>query len=160
MIFFLVMAALIYTIIRYRERPGDDRQPVQLHGNTALEITWTIIPAVILAVIAVPTVRGVFELREAPSDENVVNVRVTGHQWWWEFDYMDHDVKVESRFTPEEEAGHNYLRAVDNELVLPTGRKIRFLHTSADARGHAGGRAGSDAARGGEIGRASCRERV
>jgi cytochrome c oxidase subunit 2 len=119
-IFFLVMAALIYTIIRYRERPGDDRQPVQLHGNTALEITWTIIPAVILAVIAVPTVRGVFELREAPSDENVVNVRVTGHQWWWEFEYVD--------FTNE--AGEPLITA--NELHLPVGKEASFVMTSAD----------------------------
>jgi cytochrome c oxidase subunit 2 len=119
-IFFLVMAALIYTIIRYRERPGDDRQPVQLHGNTALEITWTIIPAVILAVIAVPTVRGVFDLREAPSDENVVNIRVTGHQWWWEFEYVD--------FTNE--AGEPLITA--NELHLPVGKEASFVMTSAD----------------------------
>lgn len=61
-----------------------------------------------------------------------MDVKVTGHQWWWEFDYLDHGIKVESRYTPEEEAGDLYLRDVDNRLVLPTGTKIRFLHTSAD----------------------------
>ncbi len=119
-IFFLVIGALIYTIIRYRERPGDDRQPVQLHGNTALEITWTIIPAVILAVIAVPTVRGVFDMREVPTGDDVVNVRVTGHQWWWEFEYVDYT----------NAAGETLVTA--NELHLPVGREANFVMTSAD----------------------------
>jgi cytochrome c oxidase subunit 2 len=119
-IFVLVMGALIVVIVRFRERPGDDRQPVQLHGNTALEITWTIIPAVILAVVAVPTVRGVFELREAPSDDNVINISVTGHQWWWEFEYADYT----------NAAGEPLVTA--NELHLPVGKEAYFVMTSAD----------------------------
>ncbi len=119
-IFVLVMGALLYAIFRFRERPGDDRQPVQLHGNTALEITWTIIPAVILAVIAVPTVRGVFDMREVPTGDDVVNVRVTGHQWWWEFEYVDYT----------NAAGETLVTA--NELHLPVGREANFVMTSAD----------------------------
>jgi cytochrome c oxidase subunit 2 len=69
---------------------------------------------------------------EVPKGEDLIDVKVVGHQWWWEFEYLDHDIKVESRYVPEDKAGDLYLREVDNRLVLPTHRKIRFLHTSAD----------------------------
>jgi cytochrome c oxidase subunit 2 len=61
-----------------------------------------------------------------------MDVKVIGHQWWWEYEYLDHDLTVESRYVPKEQSGDLYLREVDNRLVLPTGTKIRFLHTSAD----------------------------
>jgi cytochrome c oxidase subunit 2 len=61
-----------------------------------------------------------------------MDLKVVGHQWWWEFDYLDHGIKVESRYLPEDKAGDLYLREVDNRLVLPTHKRIRFLHTSAD----------------------------
>jgi cytochrome c oxidase subunit 2 len=67
-----------------------------------------------------------------PKDENMMEVKVIGHQWWWEYEYLDHGVTVESRYVPKEESGDLYLREVDNPLVLPTNTKIRFLHTSAD----------------------------
>jgi cytochrome c oxidase subunit 2 len=61
-----------------------------------------------------------------------MDLKVVGHQWWWEYQYLDHDLKVESRFVDKDKAGEHYLRDVDHRLVLPTGTKIRFLHTSAD----------------------------
>ena len=59
-------------------------------------------------------------------------VKITGHQWWWEYEYPDLGIKIESRYTPKEEAGDDYLRAVDNNFVLPVDKKIRFLQTSVD----------------------------
>ena len=85
-VFVLVEGALIYAIFRFRGRP-DDPEPSQIHGNTTIEIIWTLIPALILAVIAVPTVKGIFETNKTP--ENALKIEVIGHQWWWEFRYPD-----------------------------------------------------------------------
>jgi cytochrome c oxidase subunit 2 len=119
-IFILVQAALVYAILRFRERKGDERRPKQVHGNTTLEISWTILPAVILAVIAVPTVQGVFELREIPEGDDILHVTVTGHQWWWEFEYPD----------LVDEQGRALLTA--NELHIPAGREVLLTMSSAD----------------------------
>ncbi len=71
----------------------------------------------------------------------MLDVKVVGHQWYWAYEYLDHAVeidgqpqvvRIESRYTPEDQAGEHYLRDVDNPLVLPVGKKVRFLHTSAD----------------------------
>ncbi len=118
-IFFAVQIALIVSIVRWRRRPGDDSEPKQTHGNTRLEIVWTIIPAVILAVIAVPTLRTLFELR-APATGDVLRVKVTGHQWWWEFEYPD-------IVGPD---GRPLITA--NELHIPAGRTTELEMTSAD----------------------------
>jgi cytochrome c oxidase subunit II len=85
LVFVLVEGALIYACFRFRERPGG-ADPVQTHGNTKLEVVWTIIPAVILAFIAVPTVRTIFQTSAAAPKEDVL-VEVIGHQWFWEFRY-------------------------------------------------------------------------
>jgi cytochrome c oxidase subunit 2 len=86
-IFVLVEGALIYAVVRFRARPGmPDPKPV--HGNTALEIAWTIAPALILAFIAVPTVLTIFKTQSKPPD-GALQVKVIGHQWWWEFQYPE-----------------------------------------------------------------------
>jgi cytochrome c oxidase subunit 2 len=84
-VFVLVEGALVYAIFRFRGRPGD-AEPRQIHGNTTIEIVWTIIPALILAAIAVPTVRGIFQTNATPKGD-VLRIDVIGHQWWWEFRY-------------------------------------------------------------------------
>jgi hypothetical protein len=86
-VFILVEGALLYAIFRFRGKP-DDPEPRQVHGNTTIEIIWTVIPALILAAIAVPTVRGIFETNAVPTGD-VLKVEVVGHQWWWEFRYPD-----------------------------------------------------------------------
>lgn len=114
-VFVLVQSALVFAIVRFRRRRGEDRPVKQLHGNTRLEIGWTIVPAVLLAVIAVPTVATLFDMRSAPAaDENVLHIEVTGHQWWWEFHYPDYG------FTT---AG---------EMHIPAGRPVWLTMTSAD----------------------------
>jgi cytochrome c oxidase subunit 2 len=86
MIGVVVIAATIFVAVRFRAR-ADDERPVQTHGHTGLEIGWTIVPALILAVMAVPTVAVVFDLAEEPDEG--VEILVTGKQWWWEYEYVD-----------------------------------------------------------------------
>ena len=84
-----VVGGTIYVALRFREKPGEDRAPKQVHGNTVLEVSWTIIPALILAVMAVPTVATIFDLAKQPTGANVVHVTVSARQWWWQFHYDD-----------------------------------------------------------------------
>ena len=86
-IFVIVQAMLIVAIVKFRARP-DSPEPRPVHGHTGLEIAWTIAPAIILAIVAVPTVLTIFKTQGAPPHQDLV-VKVTGHQWWWEFDYPD-----------------------------------------------------------------------
>jgi cytochrome c oxidase subunit 2 len=88
-VFVLVQGLAIIAVIRYRHRDGAP-EPVQIHGNTRLELTWTLIPAIILLVISVPTIRTIFDLARKPK--NAVNVTVIGHQFWWEYRYPDFGV--------------------------------------------------------------------
>ncbi len=119
-VFVLVNVGLIVSIIRFREKKDDDRQPKQIHGNQRLEIFWTIVPAVILAVITVPTVQGIFDIRTVPTDADTVQVSVTGHQWWWEFTYPDY----------VDENGRELVTA--NELHMPVELPVNLTMTSAD----------------------------
>ncbi|HEX2294799.1 MAG TPA: cytochrome c oxidase subunit II [Actinomycetota bacterium] len=84
-IFFIVELLLVYALVRFRERPG--RQAAQFHGNTKLEVLLTVIPSLILAGIAVPTVQTIFDQAEEP--EGALQVNVVGKQFWWEYEYVD-----------------------------------------------------------------------
>jgi cytochrome c oxidase subunit II len=112
LVFVLVEAALIYAIVKFRGKP-DDAEPEQVHGNTVLEIVWTAIPALILAFIAVPTVRAIFRSYEVPAGNSLL-VEVIGHQWWWEFRYPEYGITTA------------------NELHVPVGRTVTLKMTSAD----------------------------
>jgi cytochrome c oxidase subunit II len=81
----LVFLAMGYVLFKFRHRPGG-AEPAQTHGNTTLELAWTLIPAVILAFIAVPTVRAIF-ITQAPAPASALHVTVMGKQWWWQFKY-------------------------------------------------------------------------
>jgi cytochrome c oxidase subunit II len=113
LVFFAVEGVLLYAVFKYRGKPGDPL-PVQYHGNTRLEITWTIVPAIILVVILFFTFRTQAVLATPPEDPNAVNVRVIGHQWWWEYEYPDLGVTTA------------------NELHIPVGRTIIVTLESAD----------------------------
>lgn len=112
-VFVLVEGALLYAIFRFRGKP-DDPEPRQIHGNTAIEIIWTVVPALILAAIAVPTVRGIFETNAIPKGPEVLTVEVVGHQWWWEFRYPD--LKLTTA----------------NELHIPVGQTVLVRMGSGD----------------------------
>ena len=111
-VFVIVQAALVYTVIRFRRKAGA-AIPRQVHGNTPLEIGWTIAPAIILIVIAVPTISVLFASARAPGAD-ALNVRVIAHQWWWEFRYPDLGV------------------VTANELHIPVGRDINIALESED----------------------------
>ncbi len=86
-VFVVVELLLLVAIVRFRHREGRPA-PTPRHGHTLMEIAWTLAPAVILVFVAVPTVRTIFATAgEAPAD--ALKVEVIGHQWWWEFKYLD-----------------------------------------------------------------------
>lgn len=87
-IFFIVEALLVFAVVRYRHRPG--RRAAQFHGNTRVEVLLTAVPALILAGIAVPTVGTIFDLAHEPP--GALEVKVIGHQFWFEYQYPEHDV--------------------------------------------------------------------
>ncbi len=111
-VFVVVEVALIFTIYRFRKRPGG-APAKQIHGNVALEITWTVIPAVILVLIAVPTVKTIFQT-QAPAPAGALTIEVTGHQWWWEFHYPEYGVTTA------------------NEVYIPVGRTANFVLRTKD----------------------------
>ncbi|MFT5266869.1 MAG: cytochrome c oxidase subunit 2 [Acidimicrobiales bacterium] len=128
-VFVLVQGAILYMAKRFRVKaPEDESQvypdeefPDQVHGNTRLEIGWTILPTVIMAVIAFFTLGLLFELDDvsANDDRQIQEVVVVGQQWWWEFQYHLDDDGVPDIVTA-------------NELVLPVGEEIRLRVTSRD----------------------------
>ena len=81
-----VLFATVFFALKFRYREGKPDNPKQIHGSTPLEIGWTIVPALILAVVAVPTVATIFELAKVPKGPNVLQVTLTGKQWWWQFE--------------------------------------------------------------------------
>jgi len=112
-VFVLVQGAIIYTAVKFRRKKGEEPRPVkQIHGNTKLEIAWTIAPALILAGLAVPTVQTIFENAEEPV--NAIEITVTGHQWWWQYDYTGLGV------------------VTANEMHIPVGRDIALTLRADD----------------------------
>ena len=114
----LVVGATVIFAIKFRHREGKNENPKQIHGNTKLEIGWTIVPALILAVIAVPTVSTIFDLAKDPGP-SALQVTVEGKQWWWQFSYPDQKV------------------VTADELVIPAGRPVKVHLTACDGTGTA-----------------------
>ena len=112
-VFVLVMGGLVVILFVFRDRgKTDQKEPKQLHGSPKLEVLWTVIPALILAAIAVPTVSSVFELTECGSD--AIEVEVIGHQWWFEYYYPDADIYTA------------------NVMVMPEDQEVCAVMTSED----------------------------
>ena len=115
----LVLAAVGYIVVKYKDRGQDI--PEQTHGNPKLEIALTILPAIILATVAVPTVKKVFDLADTTDAACIVNV--TGQQWWWEYDY------------PAQNCGGIEISepiVTSGEMVLPVGTPVVLRITSRD----------------------------
>jgi cytochrome c oxidase subunit 2 len=112
-VFFLVMGGLVVITFVFRDRKKEGRkEPKQLHGSPKLEVLWTVIPALILAGLAVPTVSSVFDLTKCGS--GAMDIEVTGHQWWFEFYYPDADIHTA------------------NVMVIPAGQEVCAQLNSAD----------------------------
>ena len=87
-VFILVQFLVVYTALRYRRKKRSANRPAQIHGNSRLEITWTVIPAVVLLIILVPTISILYSMdADAEDEENAMIVEVYGKQWWWELHY-------------------------------------------------------------------------
>jgi cytochrome c oxidase subunit 2 len=108
----VVWALMAYILIRFRERPGQEK-PKQIHGHMGLEIAWTIAPAIIVVAIVIPTIKGVFELQRPPEGDALV-VEVIGKRYWWSFHYPELGVTTA------------------NELHLPVGRPVSLRLESGD----------------------------
>ena len=111
-VFIIVEVGILFIIFKFKARP-DSPEPKHVHGNTTLEIMWTAIPAVILAFIAVPTVKTIF-MTQAKAPANALQVEVIGHQWWWEFRYPEYGITTA------------------NELYLPVNRPVNFKLNTID----------------------------
>lgn len=118
-VFVLVEAVLIYSIFKYRMKSEDDI-PQQTHGNHKLEITWTVIPLILLAILMVPTIDALFYASDAPSSaKDEYTLEAIGHQWWFEFRYPNPN-------NPEEEI------VSANEVYIPINEPIKINLESVD----------------------------
>lgn len=107
-VFIFVQGLIIVAVVKFRDR-GQEQPPKQVHGNTRLEVLWTIIPTLILVGIAIPTVSTIFRL-SAPATPDALKVQVIGKQYWWQFEY--------------ENAGTVEPIRTASELHIPTGREV------------------------------------
>jgi cytochrome c oxidase subunit 2 len=137
----VVFGVMIYSMIRFRKSQGAEPDKTLLH-STKVEVVWTVVPIAILVAIAVPIARTLIEIEDMGSVD--LNVKVTGYQWKWEYEYLGQNVSFFSTLKRDSNAARqldsgidpktvpNYLLAVDNPLVIPAGQKIRFLLTAQD----------------------------
>lgn len=130
-----VFSVMFYAIIKHRKSKG--AVAAHFHENTLVEIVWTLIPFVILTVMAIPATQLLIKMHDTADSD--ISIKVTGRQWYWEYEYLGEGVKVVSRSsTPQSQIQNRdiksavYLREVDNPLVLPEKKKIRFLTTASD----------------------------
>jgi cytochrome c oxidase subunit 2 len=122
---------LVWVCVRFNEKSNP--VPSQTSHHTGLEIAWTVIPVLILVIIAIPSFRLIYFLDRTPDPD--MTVKVTAHQWYWEYAYPDNgNIDIESRYIHDEDLKPGQLRLldVDNQLVIPVGKKIRVLTNSAD----------------------------
>jgi len=137
----LVFGAMIWSLYAFRKSRGAVPDVSMVH-NTKVEIVWTVIPVIILIVMAVPAARTLIEIEDTSRTE--LTIKVTGFQWGWNYDYLDDGVSYYSRldrasdFARELDSGidpntvEHYLLNVDHPLVVPAGVKVRLLITGAD----------------------------
>ncbi len=125
-----VLALLLIVIVRFNARANPT--PSRTTHNTLLEILWTIVPVVILAVIAVPSFRLLFFQLNVPKPD--LTVKATGKQWFWTYSYPDSKFEFDSLMVPEKDLKPGQLRllAVDNEMVVPVNKVVHVLVTGAD----------------------------
>lgn len=130
-----VFGAMFYSILFHRKSRG--AKPANFHESVKVEIAWTVIPFIILIVMAIPAAKTLIAMEDASEPE--VTVLVTGSQWKWHYKYMDNDVEFYSRMATQADEisgkldkGVNYLLEVDQPLVIPTDKRVRFLITSDD----------------------------
>ncbi|MBC7778836.1 MAG: cytochrome c oxidase subunit II, partial [Proteobacteria bacterium] len=143
-IFVMVFGAMFYAIIKHRKSVG--HKPAQFHENTTVEVLWTVVPFLILILMALPATRTVIAMKDTSAPD--LTIKATGYQWKWGYDYLkgEGDLKdvsdgitfYSSLATTYEERMNtkpkeaDYLLDVDNRLVVPLGKKVRILTTAND----------------------------
>jgi cytochrome c oxidase subunit 2 len=137
----LVFGWMIVSLVRFRKSQGAVPDTKLVHSTMA-EILWTTIPVVILVAMAVPATRTLIRIEDSTGTD--INIKVTGYQWKWQYEYLDEGVSFFSTLARDSDAARqldsgiapasvtNYLLEVDNPLVLPVGKKVRLLVTSQD----------------------------
>jgi cytochrome c oxidase subunit 2 len=135
-----VFGAIFYSIFKFRKSKG--AVAAQWHENTLVEFLWTAVPAVILVVMAIPATKALVMMEDVAHSD--MTIKVTGYQWRWRYDYINEGVFLYSGLARTSDVARqlnsgidpktvdNYLHEVDRELVVPVGRKIRFLTTASD----------------------------
>lgn len=136
----VVFGAMAYSMYAHRKSKGVT--PATFHESTTLEIIWTVIPFAILVVMAIPATTTLVDMYDTSDAE--VTVKVTGYQWKWEYEYVEDGVRFFSTLSADSNVARqlgsgvdpttvdNYLLDVDKPLVIPAGKKVRFLLTASD----------------------------
>ncbi|WP_051699031.1 cytochrome c oxidase subunit II [Erythrobacter longus] len=129
-----VLGLLFYVIFKFNRRSNPN--PSRTTHNTMIEVVWTVVPVIILVIIAVPSITLLARQYEEPP-EDAITVKAVGYQWYWGYEYPDHDVEIISNMLTKEQAiasgeGDQYQMAVDNRMVVPAGVPIRLQTTAAD----------------------------
>ena len=131
----LVFGVMFYSIINHRKSKG--AKPAEFHTHPWLEITWTIVPAIILVLMAIPATKVLFNMNNTEKEE--INIKITGYQWKWRYEYLEDGITFFSNLSTPQDQLHNlapkgkyYLREVDHPVVVPIHKKIRLLITSND----------------------------
>jgi cytochrome c oxidase subunit II len=135
-----VFGTMFYSIYHHRKSKGHVAE--QFHENTFVEFIWTIIPAVILVAMAIPATKTMMEMDDVQASD--MTIKVTGWQWKWEYEYLGQDLRFFSKLNEESNRARqlgsmtdandvaHYLLSVDEPLVIPVNKKIRFVFTAAD----------------------------
>ena len=136
----VVFGAMIISIVKHRKSKG--AVAAQFHESTAAEIAWTIVPIIILVSMAIPATRTLLAMENTANAD--LTIKVTGIQWKWKYDYLDEGISFISTLHPKHNEARrlgseidvkdvdNYLLDVDEPVVVPVGKKVRFLLTAAD----------------------------
>lgn len=130
-IFVLVMGAMFYAMIRFRA--SKNPVPSKTVHNGMLELIWFVVPVIIVVIIAIPSMKLTYFLDKIPEGEEHIEIKVIGHQFYWEYQYGDSDVTFESYLIEEADLKEGQLRLleVDNRVIVPVGMNVRLLITSA-----------------------------
>jgi len=130
-----VLALMLYIIVKFNAKANP--VPSKTTHNSFLEVVWTVVPVIILIVIAVPSMKLLFFMDKAPEDQVEMTLKVTGHQWFWSYEYVDEgELTFDSNMIPDEDIdvskGQIRLLEVDNRVVIPVDTTIRVLMTADD----------------------------
>lgn len=136
----LVFGVMIWSLVYHRKSRG--HEAAQFHESTTVEIAWTVVPFIILIGMAIPAAGTLIKIEDTSNSD--ITIKATGYQWLWEYEYLDEGVQFYSRLDEASNEARqldsgidpasveNYLRDVDNRMVVPVGKKVRLLLTSND----------------------------